>query len=263
MSAAAHDARWRDLVVPAVATLIAFAVLVSLGTWQLQRKAWKDGIIARIEARAHGEPGALAPEASWPQWRAEDDEFRRVAMTGRFLADKEAPVHGLMSGQRGAPLQGYYLFTPLERPDGSIVIVNRGFVPTELRDPARRPDGPASGGPAPGEVTVTGLVRAPERRTWFVPENDPSRNEWFVRDVAEIARARGLERVAPFIVDADAAPNPGGWPKGGQTLLALPNAHLQYALTWFGLALTLVGVAGAWAWGRIKGRRLVPPPLPS
>ena len=88
-------------------------------------------------------------------------------------------------------------------------------------------------------------MRAPERRGWFVPPNDAGRDDWFVRDLGDIAQARGLERIAPFYVDADSTPNPGGWPRGGQTRLALTNDHLQYALTWFGLALTLLGVGGA------------------
>jgi surfeit locus 1 family protein len=132
--------------------------------------------------------------------------------------------------------------------DGAIVVINRGFVPIELRDPATR-----AAGQVAGEVTVTGLVRAPERRGWFVPENEPAQNRWFLRDPAAIAAAHGLARVAPFYVDADGTENPGGWPRGGQTRLALPNNHLQYALTWFGLALTLVGVFAAWSLRRLRG----------
>lgn len=240
--------RWGTLLAPGLATLAALAILLSLGVWQLERREWKNDLLARIEARAHGEPGTITPEAEWPLWRAEDDEFRRVRVTGVFLYDRETPVHGLMAGQRGAPVQGFYLFTPLRRPDGSVVAVNRGFVPTELRDPAARP-----GSQPAGDVAATGLVRAPEARGWFVPANDLSRRDWFVRDPAEMARAWGLRRVAPFYIDADATPAPGGWPKGGQTQLALPNNHLQYAVTWFGLALTLVGVFGAWAWQRLRG----------
>jgi surfeit locus 1 family protein len=101
---------------------------------------------------------------------------------------------------------------------------------------------------------VTGLLRAPETRGAFVPENDFARNEWFVRNLGDMVRARGLTRVAPFYVDADKTTNPGGWPLGGQTRLALPNDHLQYALTWFGLGLTLVGVFGTFAWRRLTGR---------
>ncbi len=242
----------RSLIVPGLAALVAFAILIGLGTWQLQRKAWKEGLTAQIEARAYGEPGEIAPPAEWSAWRAEADEFRKVRVTGTFLHSSETPVYGLAPGQRGAPAQGYYLMTPLRLRDGAVVMVNRGFVPTELRDPASRPQGQPE-----GEVTVTGLVRAPEERNAFTPADDPARNTWFARDPQAIARAHNLDRVAPFYVEADATPNTGGWPKGGQTRLTLANNHLQYAFTWFGIALTLIGVFGAFAW-----RKLYPVPSP-
>ena len=237
---------FRLLLWPATATLIALAILLALGVWQLERKAWKDSLIAQIEARAHGEPGEIAPEAQWPEWRAVEDEFRRVRLTGALLHHKEVPVHGLMSAQRGSPVQGFYIFTPLRLASGAIVMVNRGFVPGDLRDPARRDETSLA-----GPVTVTGLVRAPETRGWFMPENRPERDDWFTRDLAAMARARSLERMAPFWIDLDPVPTATGWPRSGQTRLAIPNNHLGYALTWFGIALTLVGVFGAWAWGRV------------
>lgn len=238
----------RTLLWPGLASLVALAILISLGTWQLQRMAWKNSLIAQIETRAHGEPGTIVPESAWTAWRAENDEFRKVRVTGTFLHQYEAPVYGLAPAQRGAPAQGYYLVTPLKLSSGALVMVNRGFVPMELRDPAAR----AESRPA-GEVTVTGLVRAPEMRNPFTPKDDPSRNLWFARDPQAVAAAHRLERVAPFLIDADATSNPGGWPKGGQTILNLPNNHLQYAVTWFGIALTLVGVFAAFAWRRLKG----------
>ncbi len=238
----------RSLVVPGLTALVALAILLGLGTWQLQRKAWKEGLIAQIQARAYGEPGAIVPEPEWGTWRADQDEFRKVRVTGTFLHPLEAPVYGLApGGQPGMPTQGYYLITPLKLPDGAVVMVNRGFVPTELKDPASRP----ASQPA-GEVTVTGLVRAPEARNAFTPADDPARNLWFARDIQAIARARNLERVAPFLIDADATPQPGGWPRGGMTPTNLPNNHLQYAVTWYGLALTLIGVFAAFAWRRVK-----------
>jgi surfeit locus 1 family protein len=127
------------------------------------------------------------------------------------------------------------------------VIVNRGFVPTELRDPASRPQSQP-----PGEATVTGLVRAPQARAWFIPQDVPSENRWFTRDPGAIAAAKDLDRTAPFYVEADATANPGGWPRGGQTRLDLPNNHLQYALTWYGLALALAVVFGAFARRRLN-----------
>ncbi|HYF55713.1 MAG TPA: SURF1 family protein [Salinarimonas sp.] len=238
----------RSLLWPGLATLMALAILLALGTWQLQRLAWKGDLIARIEARAFGEPGALPAEADWPRVSPEADEYRRVRLAGTFLHDREAQVHGLMSASRGQPVQGFYVLTPLRLPDGAHVIVNRGFVPTELRDPATR-----AAGQVPGEVTMVGLLRRPEERGAFVPENEPARERWFTRDPLAIAAARGLPRVAPFLVDADATPVPGGWPRGGQTVLRLPNNHLQYAVTWYGIAATLVGVFAAFAWRRIRG----------
>jgi surfeit locus 1 family protein len=228
-------------------TLVALAILLSLGIWQLERKAWKESLIAQIEARAYGEPSEIVPEAQWPEWRAVDDEFRRVHVTGTFLNDKQVAVHGLLSAQRGSPVQGFYIFTPLRLARGATVMVNRGFVPSELRDPVQRTETPPT-----AEVTVTGLVRAPDATGWFMPDNGPERDEWFTRDIAAMADARNLERVAPFWIDAETIPNAAGWPRPGQTRLAVPNNHLGYALTWFGISLTLVGVFGAWAWGRIR-----------
>ena len=244
--------RFRPLFVPTLVTLAALAILVSLGAWQLERMAWKQALIARIDARAHAEPEAIVPEPRWPEWRAEEDEFRAVRLTGTALHDKEVLVHGLMSGQPGAPLQGFYVFTPVRLASGAVVMLNRGFIPSELRDPARRPEAQAS-----SAISVTGLMRAPEARGWFMPENKAELDQWFTRDVAAMAQARGLERVAPFWVDAAPAANAAGWPRAGQTRLSIPNNHLQYALTWFGLALTLLGVFGAWAWKRTRETRVI------
>lgn len=239
---------WRSLIAPGLAALAALAILVGLGTWQLQRKAWKENLIQAIESRSHGKPGAILPEADWPNWSADQDEFRRVTVTGAFLHASETPVYGLAPMEPGGPsAQGYYLMTPLRLADGSIVMINRGFVPMALRDPASR----LQSQPA-GTVTVTGLVRAPEARNAFTPADDPAKNAWFARDPTAIAKARGLSRVAPFYVEADDTPNPGGWPKGGQSRLNLPNDHLQYAITWFGIGLTLIGVFGVFAWRRLK-----------
>jgi surfeit locus 1 family protein len=222
--------RLANLFWPTVASLIGLATLLSLGFWQLERMAWKEDLLAKIHARAYGEPSSLPAD-----WKPARDEFRRVRVAGKFLHDAETPVHGLAPGQRGAPLQGFYLFTPLRLSSGTLVMVNRGFVPTELRDPASRP-----GSRPEGEVVVTGLVRAPEQPGWFVPENRPEEERWFIRDPQQFAAAKGLS-AAPFYIEAEAA-GPGEWPRGGQARLELPNNHLQYAFTWFGLAVTLVAV---------------------
>lgn len=239
----------RSLAAPLVATTLALAVLVSLGFWQLERKAWKEGLLRQIESRAHGEPGEIVPERDWPEWRASDDEFRRVRLEGAYQADRLVALNGLAELRARQATQGFYLFEPLRRDDGSTVMVNRGFVPTELRDQAI-----AALRSAPPRTSVVGLVRAPETRGWFVPENEPARDRWWVRDLGDMARARGLARLAPFYVDADATANPGVWPKGGQTQLTLRNDHLQYAVTWFGLAATLLVVFAAFARSRLSRR---------
>ena len=234
---------WRLLLVPGIASAIVFAVLVSLGWWQLERKAWKEDLIAAIETRAHGTPGAVVEERDWPSWSGAADEFRRVRLSGVFRHQDEIRLHGLAEERSGRAILGYYVFTPLSRPDGSTVVVNRGFVTPDVLGPDRRVDGQLE-----GTVTVTGLVRAPEQPGLFLPSNVPSKGEWFVRDIGQMAGSRTLDRVAPFYIDADATANPGGWPKGGQTRLVLKNDHLGYALTWFGLAGTLIGVFAAFAW---------------
>jgi surfeit locus 1 family protein len=239
--------RWRALLAPGLATLAALAILVGLGAWQLERLAWKRDLIDRIDARAHGAPGDVVPEVRWPAWDAGADEFRRVRLAGTFEHDREALVHGLAAGESGGnAVLGFYVFTPLRLKDGARVLVNRGFVPAELAEPAARPQSRPG-----GEAAVTGLVRAPEPRSLFTPADAPAERRFFVRDPAAIAAAENLDRTAPFYVEADAAPNPGGWPRGGQTRLDIPNNHLQYALTWFGLALTLVCVFAAFARRRL------------
>jgi surfeit locus 1 family protein len=241
------NARVKSLVVLGAFTLAGLAVLIGLGLWQIERAAWKNTLIAQIEARAGAPVAPLPPEQAW----SNVEEYRRVSASGTFRHDKEALVYTVEPEERGrAGGPGYLVLTPLVLADGSIVIVNRGFVPLGRKDPAARHEGQVT-----GSVTVTGLLRLPEEKHWFTLANEPARGAWYRRDPAEIAQAFGLARVAPFIVDADAIPNPGGLPQGGGTRVTFPNNHLQYAITWFGLALTLIGVFAAFAWQRMKGAR--------
>jgi surfeit locus 1 family protein len=235
---------WRDLLAPGLASLVALAILLGLGTWQIERRAWKAELIARIVRQSRAEPVAPpAPDA----WDPARDEFRHVRVEGRFLNDQETLVHGLAPGETpGRALQGYYVLTPLQVRDGGTVLVNRGFVPTELKGQPDRRDGLIA-----GETTVTGILRASEPRGLFVPEPDPARGEWFNRDVAGIAAARGLGPVAPYLIEVDAVPGQTTWPRGGQLRVDLPNNHLQYAFTWFGLAGCLVAVFSVFAWRRL------------
>jgi surfeit locus 1 family protein len=206
------------------------ATLLALGVWQLERRAWKLDLIDRVERRVHAEVVPVPGPAAWAAVNRNDGEYRRVTTSGRFLHDRETLVQALtVEGS------GYWVVTPLQTVDGT-VLVNRGFVPADRRDPASR-----SAGNPEGAVTVTGLLRLSEPGGAFLRHNDPADNRWYSRDVAAIAAARGLPHVAPFFVDADATPNPGGLPVGGLTVISFPNNHLVYALTWFTLALMLAG----------------------
>ncbi len=233
----------RSLVAPAVATLLAFALLVALGVWQLHRLAWKDGLIAQIDARAHAAPAPLPPSTDWAALNPKDYEYRHVALDGTFDNARETMV---FRPTEDGP--GYLVMTPLSLAAGGTVIVNRGWVPDRLKDRAGR----AAGDPS-GPVRLTGLMRAPEARNLFTPADDEASGQFFTKDPKTISARDGIA-AAPFVVDADATPaNPGGWPRGGATVIDIPNNHFSYAMTWFGIGLTLLGVFGSFAWKRIKG----------
>jgi surfeit locus 1 family protein len=240
----AHRPGHARRAVQAGAALLAFVVLIGLGTWQLHRLAWKEGLLAAIAARSTGSPAPVPPESAWGGLNPDDYEYRRVRLSGTFDHAKEALVfrpHG--QGPAAGEGPGYLVLTPLRLESGASVIVDRGYVPAARRDPSTR-----AAGQVEGEVVVTGLMRGPESGNLFTPADDPARGQWYTRDPEAIARHFDIARAAPFTVDADDAGAPGGWPKGGQALLAIPNDHLSYALTWYGLAATLAAVFGVQAW---------------
>lgn len=219
----------------------AFLILVALGTWQLERRAWKIGLIAQVESRVAAPARPLPPPAGWASLTRAGNEYAHVTVTGTFDHGRETLIYTVADGEGPSKGPGFLVITPLRLTGGGTVLVNRGFVPDAARDPAAR-----SAGQVAGAVTITGLLRFAEEASYFVPANDPARNGWYRRDPAQIAAARGLADVAPFLIDADGTPNPGGLPQGGGTRLAFPNRHLEYALTWYGLAAALVGVTAAY-----------------
>jgi surfeit locus 1 family protein len=166
---------------------------------------------------------------------AQADEYRHVRIRGVFENDRETLVQAVTEAG-----PGYWVMTPLRTDAGYVVLINRGFVPPEEAPRTAR----AAGSPL-GETTVTGLLRVTEPHGGFLRANRPDAGRWYSRDVAAIARARGLTGAAPYFIDADAAPNPGGWPRGGMTVIHFPNSHLAYALTWFGMA-AMTALWGAW-----------------
>lgn len=229
--------RRRGLIIPIIFILAAMIVLVGLGTWQVERLQWKEGLIADLDRKLSAAPVNLPPRERWPQLNAADDEFRRVSFSAEFLPGEEAHVYTSGSSLRpDVSGPGYWVFAPARLPDRSVVVVNRGFVPEERKDPKTRT--------APsGVVDIVGSMRWPEARGTFTPNDTPEKNLWFVRDPAAMAAAKQWGAVAPFYIDQEAPPAPGGFPEAGPLKPSLPNNHLQYAVTWYGLALVFL-VAG-------------------
>ena len=213
-----------------VACALLFAILCGLGTWQLERLQWKLALIATVNGHMAAAPVSLEQIQAM---KADDAQYRRVTLKGRFDHAKEAYV--FTTDASGAAV--YHVLTPFTAEDGKVLMVDRGEVPKEKLDPASR----ASGNPT-GEVQVTGVWRAPDAPGAFTPPPDIAHRIWYARDLASIASADRLRLSAPVVVEADATPNPGGWPKGGQTVVSFRNQHLSYAVTWFGLAIVLLGV---------------------
>ena len=241
----------RSLLWLALFTLLGLAILIGLGVWQLDRLAWKEQLIAEVSARVVAPPAPAPPEADWAKLEPDDYEYRHVRLEGSYEFGRQILVFRALDHPRGRfSGPGYLVMTPLRLADGAYVVVNRGFVPDDQRDRFLAPAEKMS-----GDVVVTGLMRSSEPRTLFTPPDDPARGQWFTRDPAAIAAALKLERAAPFTIDADAAASAGDLPQGGETILAFPNNHLGYAVTWFGMALALAGVFGAYAATRLRPAR--------
>jgi surfeit locus 1 family protein len=224
---------------PTLFTIPVVLICVALGLWQLERLQWKRGLIAQREAAVAAAPTSPPPTLA----EARALEFHPVIVDGVFLNDKEIYLNA--TGPHGGA--GFHVFTPLRDESGRILFVNRGFVPVERREPATRPQGQIA-----GVVRIRGLLRLPleAKPNWFIPDNRPDLNYWFWVDLPAMAAADHLDpaNFAPFYIDADATPNPGGWPPGGVTPLDLPNNHLQYAMTWFSLAAAALVIYVVYHW---------------
>jgi surfeit locus 1 family protein len=229
--------RSRSLFLPGILTLIAFAVLIGLGTWQMQRLSWKTDLLSRVEARV---AEAAVPLPSATGLDLQEWEYRPIEVSGTFRHDLETRVYTLLTephGKLSGP--GYFILTPLETGEGR-VLINRGFVPLD-----------AASFPRPeGQTTVRGLLRGPEDRNLFTPTDNAQQKLFFARDPAAIGAALGIP-LAPFTIDAVETPA-GGLPQAGETRLNFPNRHLEYALTWYGLAGALLAVFAAFAWSRMR-----------
>jgi len=238
--------RQAKLVWPTLATLAAFCVLLGLGTWQLERKRWKEDLLAKIAERVAAAPLPVARAVELIRGGG-DVEYMHVSAAGRFDHDKERYLYfPTPSGL------GWHVYTPLEVGPARIIWVNRGLVPDASKAPGAR-----RAGQVPGEIVVRGLVRVPQGKTLFTPQNDVAGNLWYWPDIPALTASAFPPDAAvtalPFAIEADAEPSPpGGLPKGGVTRISLPNRHLEYAVTWYGIALTLIGVYLAFAISRLQ-----------
>jgi surfeit locus 1 family protein len=242
----------RPLLWPTAMMLPIFLFALSLGVWQMERRAWKRDILDRIASHQAAAPMTLDELLNGDPLRF---EYGRVRLSGSFLHDKEF----YLAARSLKDKVGMQVVTPFKADNGAIVLLDRGWIPSEKKDPAKRAEGQV-----PGKVDVTGIVRRTQEKRQFAPDNDPAKNFWFHVDAPLMRRMAGAPAdpvLDSFFLDADAKPNPGGVPVGGQTRLDIPNDHLQYAITWFLIALAAAGVYLAYHWenGRlaVNGRTKV------
>lgn len=245
----------RGLLIPTVFVAIGLACLIALGVWQLERKSWKETLVATMKQRLNAEPRLLPEASEWHGLNRADHEFIRVYFRGAFLPERrdgpprEARLYtGASALREDVKTPGYFVFAPARLPNGQIVVVNRGYVanprPTAATPPVPFP---------PVPLDVTGVIRFPDRSGWFDQSYSAADDLWFVRDPAAMAARNGWGSVAPFYIDMEAPAPPDGVPRPGRTTINLRNDHLQYAITWFSVAGVLVVMFVLWV--RRRGDR--------
>ena len=230
--------------VPVLFALFTFTIFVALGTWQMQRRTWKTALIRTMEERFAAAPVPLPPPASWARLEQSEHEFERVKFSATFARSPPARVYGIGSAKpTGFSGPGFWIFAPVAVTGGGNVVINRGFVP----------EGAQADEPPNDTIELIGVLRWPEPRSFFSPAEDPTHDLWFARDHFAIAAAKGWGDVAPFYVDLEAPLPAGGLPAPGPLRVNLRNDHLQYAITWYGLAAVVLVMFGFW----VKSRRSV------
>jgi surfeit locus 1 family protein len=235
-----------------VLMLLLAVACVWLGTWQMQRLAEKEALIAAVDARLDAAPIPVPAAGQWPDLDLEALNFQPVTLTGAFRYNQTVTVFTSLSNARGpASGPGYWVVTPFVLADGGTVFVNRGFIPEAFQPAAvSDPQGDDE------QVSITGLLRPGETAGFMTPgPNTSDRIEW-VRDPQRLAAMvdPALAPIAPFYVDLPAGP-PGELPQGGETVVEFPNNHLGYAYTWYGFAIVAVVMLGFWLARQRSGTR--------
>ena len=247
------------LIAPTILSVIGLTILLGLGTWQWNRKIWKENILSVLKSRSAAAP--LSANASWPGLACHDGkdlglpnscEYQPVSARGTFDHTRERHIFTAAPNAPGlASDRGFWIFTPMRLDGlGKTVFVNRGFVPENKKDQSSR-----AAGQTTQSVEILGLYRSAQERATFDGQSDPAKNIWYVRAPAELwpadPSAAQQDELWAYIDQTGPVPA-GGYPLPLAGKVELSNRHLEYAITWYGLALTLIGVYGTFAWGRLK-----------
>jgi surfeit locus 1 family protein len=219
---------YRRFLAPGVSTLIMLVVLLGLGTWQVYRLQWKEGILARIAA-AEAAPAVPLPQDPAP--------YTKVSVTGRFRFDQAAAFGAEVRDARTGPTMGFYQIVPLDRKEAPTILVDRGWVPQKREIPLSDPA---------GVVTVTGYVWPREKQSWFSAADDEAARQFYTLDPRAIGASVGVAAPAAFILIAMGPSLAETYPAPAQHLPRPPNNHLSYIITWYGLAASLVVIFAVW-----------------
>jgi surfeit locus 1 family protein len=252
----AVSARRRGIAGLGTFTALTLALLIGLGVWQLQRRAEKHALIAQLTERLAAAPAALPPLAQWSALTPVRDEFLRVRFSATYESRPDAMVYSSGSAIRDdVSGPGTWAFLPARLPGGGTIVINTGFVQNTMQDRAQQDRAVmrfVTGQP----VTLTGYIRFPESAGALTPQQNIAKRLWFTRDHMIIARALGWGEVAPFYIDLEQPVPESGVPKPGPLDVHLKDDHLQYAITWFGLAGAVLIAFGVWVFGQRRERRV-------